>query len=208
MVLSKRFGIVALPSLLVVGLVSAWSAQGSLAAGSTEAAKPPVTTVTVALGQPSEYAIKLSTMRVPVGTVAFKVANDGALPHDFKVCALASGSTTPNECGGESTSTLNPGQSTVLDVAFKQTGSFEYLSTVPGHAKAGTGLLDVGQNAYGGEKLALAQRVAQCMHSHGFPGYPDNGNSTASGSKKPSAPQASAAEKNCERQARKALGLP
>ena len=207
MVLSNRLAIVALPVLFLGGLVSAWSAQASLAAGSTEASKPRVTTVTVALGQPSEYSIKLSTTRVPVGTVAFTVTNHGALPHDFKVCADASGSTTPNECAGKSTSTLNPGQSAVLHVVFEQGGSFEYLSTVPGHAKAGTGLLDVGQHAYGAQKLALAQNVAQCMHTHGFPNYPDNGNSTVSGSK-PSAPQANAAEQNCEKQARKALGLP
>ena len=207
MFLSNRSGIVALPLLLGAALVAALSPQASFAAGSTGASKSAVTTVTVVLGQPSEYAIKLSTARVPVGSVAFKVTNDGALPHDFKVCARASGSTTPTECGGESTSTLNPGQSALLEVVFDLTGSFEYLSTVPGHAKAGTGLLDVGQNAHGGEKLALAQKVAQCMHSHGFPNYPDNGNSDGTGSK-PSAPQANAAEANCEQQARMALGLP
>ena len=207
MVLFKRLGIVALPLLLGAGLVAAWSAQASIAAGRTEVSKPHVTSVSVVLGQPSEYSIKLSTTRVPVGSVAFEVTNHGALAHEFKICAGAIGSTTPNGCSGKSTSTLTPGQSAVLEVVFEQTGSFEYLSTVPGHAKAGTGLLDVGQNAYGAEKLALAQRVAQCMHSHGFPNYPDNGNSTVTGSK-PSAPQANAAEVNCERQARNALGLP
>ena len=207
MVLSKRSAIVALPLLFFGGLLSAWSAQASLAVAGTATSKARVTTVAVALGQPSEYSIKLSTTRVPVGTVAFTVTNHGTLPHNFKICSSASGSTTPTECAGKSTSTLNPGQSAVLPVVFEQGGSFEYLSTVPGHAKAGTGLLDVGHNAYGAQKLALAQRVAQCMHTHGFPNYPDNGNSTASGSK-PSAPQANAAEQNCEKQARKALGLP
>jgi uncharacterized cupredoxin-like copper-binding protein len=194
--------------LLLAGVVVASSfAQASAAAGRTEASKADVTNVTVTLGRSSEYAITLSKSRVPVGTVVFKVTNRGALPHDFKVCARATGSTKPNACVGRATSTLRPRTSAVLEVVFKQGGSFEYLSTVPGHAKAGTGLLDVGQNAYGGEKLALAEKVAECMHSHGFPNYPDNGNSTDIGSK-PSARQANAAEKNCEKQARKALGLP
>ena len=207
MVLSKGSGSVSLPLLwLLAGLVVASLAQASAAVGKTEASKTGVTNVTVTLGRSSEYAIALSKTRVPVGTVVFKVANRGALPHDFKVCARASGSTTPNGCVGKATSTLRPGASAVLEVVFEQEGSFEYLSTVPRHAKAGTGLLDVGQNAYGGEKLALARKVAQCMQSHGFPNYPDNGNFT--GGSKPSASQANAAEKNCEKQARKALDLP
>lgn len=203
--LSKRFGeLTALTFLLLAGLLVASRAQGAAAAGKAEASKERVTNVTVTLGKTSEYAIALSANRVPVGTVAFNVTNRGALPHDFKVCAQATGSATPNGCVGRTSSTLRPGASAVLDVVFKQEGSFEYLSTVPGHAKAGTGLLDVGQNAYGGEKLALAQRVAECMHSHGYPSYPDDGNLSGSGLK-PSARQANAAEKSCEKQARKAL---
>ena len=192
---------------LVAGLVVAWLAQASLAAARTEASEARVTNVTVTLGKSSEYAMTLSKNRVPVGTVAFKVTNRGALPHNFRICARATGSTNPNGCVGETTSTLRPGNSALLEVVFTQEGSFEYLSTVPGHAKAGTGLLDVGQNAFGGEKLALAQKVAECMHSHGFPNYPDNGNFTGTRSK-PTAPQANAAEKSCEKQARKALVLP
>ena len=208
MIFSKGSGTVSLPlSMLLAGLVVASLAQASAAAGNTEASKAGVTNVNVTLGRSAEYAITLSKHRVPVGIVVFKVNNRGALPHNFKVCAHATGSTTPNSCVGKATSTLRPGTSAVLEVVFKQEGSFEYLSTVPGHAKAGTGLLDVGQNAYAAEKLALAQKVAECMHSHGFPNYPDNGNVTGTGSK-PTAAQASVAEKNCEKQARNALGLP
>lgn len=166
-----------------------------------------MTDVSVTLGKTSEYAMTLSKNRVPVGTVAFEVINNGALPHDFKICARATGSTKPNGCVGKTTATLRPGTSAVLEVEFTQEGSFEYLSTVPGHAKAGTGLLDVGRNAFGGEKLALAEKVAECLHSDGFPNYPDNGNFTGSGPK-PTTPQANAAEKSCEKQAREALGLP
>ena len=208
MVLSKEFGRpTALTFSLLAGLVGASLAQASTAAGMTRASRASMTNLKVTLGRSSEYAITLSKTRVPVGTVAFRVTNRGALPHDFKVCARASGSTTPNGCLGNATSTLRPGTSAVLLVVFRQDGSFEYLSTVPGHAKAGTGLLDVGQNAYGGEKLALAQKVAECMHSRGFPNYPDDGNFIGTGSK-PSARQANAAEKSCEKQALKALGLP
>ena len=206
--LSKGFGkLTTLTFLLLAGLVGASLANASTAAGETHASRAGMTNVKVTLGRSSEYAITLSRTRAPVGTVVFRVTNRGALPHDFRVCARATGSTKPNGCVGNATSTLGPGTSAVLRVVFRQDGSFEYLSTVPGHAKAGTGLLDVGQNAYGGEKLALAQKVIVCMHSHGFPNYPDDGNSTGTRSK-PSAPQANAAEKNCEEQARKALALP
>jgi hypothetical protein len=198
---------VVLSKALVVGLVVAWLAQASLAAGRTEAYEARVTNVTVTLGQTSEYAMTLSKNRVPLGAVAFTVTNRGSLPHNFRICARATGSTNPNGCAGKTTSTLRPGNSALLEVVFTHEGSFEYLSIVPGHAKAGKGLLDVGQNAFGGEKLALAKKVAECMHSGGFPNYPDNGNFTGTRSK-PTAPQANAAERNCEKQARKALGLP
>ena len=171
----------------------------SVVASSPQA--PAVTNVTVTLGTSSEYGVTLSRQRVPVGAVVFKVTNRGALPHDFEVCAAATGSTAPNGCVGYATSALRPGTSAVLRVVFERQGSFGYLSTVPGHAKAGTGLLDVGRNAYGGEKLALARKVAECMHAHGFPNYPDNGNRSGTGSK-PSAARANAAEQSCERQAR------
>jgi uncharacterized cupredoxin-like copper-binding protein len=200
---SRRFGTVSLSALLVAGLVAVWSAQASVAGGRTGASRPRVN-VTVTLGRPAEYSITLSRQRVPVGTVAFDVTNRGALPHEFEVCARATGSAEPNRCAGKATSTLGPGRSAVLDVAFEQSGSFEFLSIVPGHAKAGTGLLDVGRNAYGAEKLALAQRVARCMHSRGFPNYPDGGDRHGS---KPSAAQVIAAEKSCEQRARRALGL-
>ena len=161
-------------------LTSLLSLPLSVVASSPQA--PPVTNVTVTLGTSSEYGVTLSRQRVPVGAVVFKVSNRGALPHDFEVCAAATGPA-------------------VLRVVFERQGSFAYLSTVPGHAKAGTGLLDVGRNAYGGEKLALARKVAECMHAHGFPNYPDNGNRAGTGSK-PSAQQANAAEQSCEKQAR------
>jgi uncharacterized cupredoxin-like copper-binding protein len=192
-------------------LVAARLVQESLAAGM---AKTSGTNVTVTLGQPSEHAITLSTNHVPLGTVFFTVTNNGDLGHNFKVCSSPTGSTKPNDCDGEATSILGPGDIAMLKVVFTEAGSFEYLSTRPEPANAVMrGLLNVGAKGQQNTspevppiKLALARKVTACMHSHGFPNYPDNGNS-ATGSK-PSATLANAALKSCERRARKALGLP
>jgi hypothetical protein len=60
------------------------------------------------------------------------------------------------------------------------------------------------------QKFAFALKVAQCLRRHGFPNFPDP---TASGQGLPpgidtNSPQFQAAEANCEKQARKAVGLP
>jgi hypothetical protein len=60
------------------------------------------------------------------------------------------------------------------------------------------------------QKFAFALKVAQCLRTHGFPNFPDP---TASGQGLPpgidmNSPQFQAAETACEKQARKALGLP
>ena len=60
------------------------------------------------------------------------------------------------------------------------------------------------------EKFAFALKVAQCLRAHGVPNFPDP---TASGQQVPpgidtQSPQFQAAETACEKQARKALGLP
>jgi hypothetical protein len=196
-----------LPLVLGVGLVVSLLVQAPLASGRSEASAEAVTHVTVTLGTPSEYGMTLSANRVPFGVVAFAVTNRGALPHVFKVCARATDSTTPGDCAGMTTPALAPGGAAVLEVVFRKAGSFEYASTVPGHAKAAIGILDVGSNAYGGEKFLLARTVEQCMHSHGLASYPDNGNLTGNRSK-PSALRSNATEKHCEAQSRMALGLP
>jgi hypothetical protein len=68
------------------------------------------------------------------------------------------------------------------------------------------------------QKLAFALQVARCMRSHGFPTYPDpttsSPSSQGSGTRFAGtgidikSPQFQTAESNCEKQARKALGLP
>ena len=68
------------------------------------------------------------------------------------------------------------------------------------------------------QKLAFALTVARCMRSHGFPTYPDPTNSSPSSQGSGTrfagtgidtkSPQFQTAEMNCEKLARKALGLP
>jgi hypothetical protein len=59
------------------------------------------------------------------------------------------------------------------------------------------------------QKFAFALKVARCLRRHGYPTYPDP---TASGQQHPGidthSPRFRAAEKICERRARKALGPP
>jgi hypothetical protein len=60
------------------------------------------------------------------------------------------------------------------------------------------------------QKFAFALKVAGCLRAHGYPNFPDptsSGQTVPPGIKTDS-PQFQAAETNCEKQARKALGLP
>jgi uncharacterized cupredoxin-like copper-binding protein len=82
------------------------------------------TTVTVTAGKPAEFRFTLSKKSAPHGTVTFKVTNNGALPHDFKI-------------NGHKTPLISPGQSKTLKVTFAKKGSYPYLCTVTGHAAAG-----------------------------------------------------------------------
>ena len=81
-------------------------------------------TIAVTAGKPSEFHFILSKKTAALGTVTFKVTNNGNLPHDFKI-------------SGHKTKLLSPGQSQTLKIAFKKKGSYPYLCTVTGHAAAG-----------------------------------------------------------------------
>jgi len=101
-------------------------------------------TATVTAGKPSEFAFKLSTKTVRLGTVVFTVTNRGAIVHDFKVCTTPKNNSIANTCNGKGSRKLSPGQSVKLRVTFKKKGSYQYLCTVTGHAAAGMkGLLRV-----------------------------------------------------------------
>jgi uncharacterized cupredoxin-like copper-binding protein len=71
-----------------------------------------------------EYAFTLSTRSAPVGTVVFRITNDGRAPHNFSIA-------------GRSTRDLAPGRSTKLSVTFATAGPEPYLCTLPGHAENG-----------------------------------------------------------------------
>jgi uncharacterized cupredoxin-like copper-binding protein len=64
------------------------------------------------------------------------VTNKGSVAHDFKVCASSKGGSA-NFCVGKVTKQISPGSSATLTVTFATKGSYEYLSTVPGHAAGG-----------------------------------------------------------------------
>src|SRR5262245_27690053 len=98
-----RTGLSALVALVaLVTLVSSVSARPSAQTA---------TTVTVSAGKPSEFAFKLSKATIPTGVVHFKVTNDGAIAHDFKIA-------------GKKTKLLSPGQSQTITVNFKKAGSY------------------------------------------------------------------------------------
>ena len=96
--------------LFAAGLTVAWFVNASLAEGKPDSPAASVATITVTLGHPSEFELKLSKALVPAGTVIFKVTNSGKSPHYFKSRARASGSRSANACVGQATPTLDAGQ--------------------------------------------------------------------------------------------------
>jgi plastocyanin len=87
-------------------------------------AKQSIKTQTVAVGA-TEYKFALSKTSVPINTrIIFKVTNNGAAPHNFKIA-------------GKVTPMLPPQGNAKFVVIFKKKGSYAYLCTVPGHAAAG-----------------------------------------------------------------------
>jgi uncharacterized cupredoxin-like copper-binding protein len=55
----------------------------------------------------------------------------------FKVCSSNTGGTA-NSCTGNGTGPISPGNSRTLTLDLAQPGTYDYLSTVPGDALAGT----------------------------------------------------------------------
>lgn len=113
----RRFRI----ALLCVAVV-ATALAGDSPAGVRSATRTAASTyVTVHI---REYAFTLSTHSAPVGTVVFRITNDGKAPHNFSIA-------------GRSTSDLAPGTSATLSVTFATAGPEPYLCTLPGHAENG-----------------------------------------------------------------------
>jgi uncharacterized cupredoxin-like copper-binding protein len=94
------------------------------------------TTVNVSIGAAKEFSFTVSPKSVKHGSVTFKIANKGNLPHDFKVCSANTGGTA-TACAGKVTPMINPGTTATLTVNLTKAGKYEYLCTVPGHAAAG-----------------------------------------------------------------------
>jgi plastocyanin len=117
-------------------IVLAASALGS--ASFTEAASSATTPtiVTVTTGKPSISHFTLSRHSVPLGAVKFDVSNRGVSPNSFEVCSSRNGGRA-DACAGAVTQTIKPGGHASLTVTFTTAGTYEYLSTLPGHAAAG-----------------------------------------------------------------------
>jgi uncharacterized cupredoxin-like copper-binding protein len=142
---SSRVKLVPLALVAAAGLIGALVGFGSTPAvqGAT-AAK--TTTIVVLAGKPSELAFKLSkTSLIPAGTVLFKVTNAGKIPHDFEICVTPV-KTAANSCKkGLATHVLQPGKSATVKMLLSKKGTYEYLCTLPGHARSGMkGLVGIG----------------------------------------------------------------
>jgi uncharacterized cupredoxin-like copper-binding protein len=107
-----------LASCAALGIVGSAIVAGSASGATT---KTTVTKITVTA---SEFKFKLSKTSAPVGTVIFTVKNVGKIGHNFFI-------------NGKVTKLIAHGKSATLTVKFTKKGKFQYLCTVPGHAKLG-----------------------------------------------------------------------
>lgn len=130
-----QFGLLGLV-LVAVAWLGAVSASGD-----SKAAK--ANTLIVTAGKPTEFKFTLSKLRVPHGTVIFKVTNRGSLSHSFEICSSPLGG-RGNSCKGTATKLIAPGKTVTMTVPVLVRGIHQFLCTVPGHAAAGMkGLLVV-----------------------------------------------------------------
>jgi uncharacterized cupredoxin-like copper-binding protein len=116
----------------LAGCVALLAAIPALAGSARTAA----TTINVTVNKSNDFKFILSPKSAKVGKVTFKFANNGQLPHDFKLCSSNKGGTA-NSCKGKVTPLVSPGQKATLTVTLSKAGSYEYLCTVPGHAAQG-----------------------------------------------------------------------
>jgi uncharacterized cupredoxin-like copper-binding protein len=126
---TSRATIAVVGAVLLTGVAMALPAVGGAAGSATR--------VAVTAGKPTEFGFKVSKKTFPHGAVTFTVTNLGTLPHDFKICASAKGTSKPNTCTGKATKLIAPKAKATLAYTFKTKGTYEYLCTVPGHAVAG-----------------------------------------------------------------------
>jgi uncharacterized cupredoxin-like copper-binding protein len=125
-------------------LIGNAAGQGNGRSTPSVVAKP--TVITVTLGKPTEFAVKLSKKElIPAGKVIFKVTNAGAIGHNFKVCAKAfTAKALPDACVGTQTKLLGKGKTQTLTLTLRK-GQYEFLCSLSGHAKNGMkGLMGIG----------------------------------------------------------------
>lgn len=72
----------------------------------------------------TEFRFALSTRKIHIGTVDFRLVNRGRLAHDIKIA-------------GRKSALIAPGKHGSLRVVFRRAGAYPYVCTVPGHAAAG-----------------------------------------------------------------------
>ena len=106
--------------LAVFGLAGLAAGVFASGGGANTSAPQATTRITVSA---TEFKFVLSKRSVSAGTVIFTVKNKGKIAHDFKIA-------------GKKTPTIQPGKSAVLRVTMKK-GRFQYICTLPGHARAG-----------------------------------------------------------------------
>jgi uncharacterized cupredoxin-like copper-binding protein len=108
---------------LALAVVAAALAVG-LETASAAPARAQTTHVHVVMGHPGVFEFVLSTKRVPMGKVIFRLVNRGQIAHDFAI-------------HGKKSKMIQPGKSGSLTVVFRKAGRYPYKCTVPGHAEAG-----------------------------------------------------------------------
>ena len=130
------------------GVVRAALVLAALLAGQHALGASSGTTVSVIMGQPSEFSFTLSKSSMLPRTVTFSVSNSGVLAHQFFVCATASAKATRTTCKGKGTKFLDAGESAKLTITFAKNGTYEFLSGYPGQAAKGMkGLIGIGVSA-------------------------------------------------------------
>ena len=94
--------------------------------------------VTVTAGKPREYGFRIRASSQTLSTpVRFEVTNDGRFPHSFEVCAKPMVGIPRTSCAGHGTTAIAPGRSATLIVRFPRSGTYEFLSSLPGQAALG-----------------------------------------------------------------------
>jgi len=82
---------------------------------------------------------------VPSRTITFKITNRGALPQNFKLCAVPVTSAKLNTCNGTSSRLFKPRQTTALTIVCKRRGLYEELGGVSTQAAGGMkGIIGIG----------------------------------------------------------------